>query len=223
MSRVRSIYRNAEDAFENLYNRILENGILFQGCKTLFNCGFYLEFPLEVTIETPWRKWSPKYAKREWNWYLSGNPNAEEISKHAPIWKNMMDSKGNVNSNYGYQWNRESQLHKTIQLLKDEPNTRRAAVSIYDGKEIKKYKKDTPCTYAIDFTVIDGTLCMTVMMRSNDLWYGFCNDQYCFASLQSYVANELKLPVGWYYHFAVNMHIYERHFKSKEEWERNSQ
>ena len=65
-------------------------------------------------------------------------------------------------------------------MLKDNPNTRQAALSIYDAKEIPKYENDTPCTYAVQFTILNGRLDMSVVMRSNDLWYGFCNDQYCF-------------------------------------------
>jgi thymidylate synthase len=49
-------------------------------------------------------------------------------------------------------------------------------------------------------------------MRSNDLVYGFCNDQYCFSKLQELVANRLNAQVGTYYHFAQNFHIYNRHF-----------
>jgi thymidylate synthase len=57
---------------------------------------------------------------------------------------------------------------------------------------------------------------MTVTMRSNDLVFGFCNDQYCFSNLQKMVALRLKKEVGWYYHFAQNLHIYEKHFKLHE-------
>jgi len=49
---------------------------------------------------------------------------------------------------------------------------------------------------------------MSVLMRSNDLWYGFCNDQYCFASLQKEVSERLSIKVGSYYHFAHNLHLY---------------
>ena len=56
--------------------------------------------------------------------------------------------------------------------------------------------------------IVDGKLCMSVMMRSNDLWYGFCNDQYCFSELQKMIAKRLKLDTGRYYHLATNMHIY---------------
>jgi thymidylate synthase len=54
---------------------------------------------------------------------------------------------------------------------------------------------------------------MTVLMRSNDLWFGFCNDQYCFSKLQELIANKLNINVGWYYHFANNLHLYENQLK----------
>jgi len=120
----------------------------------------------------------------------------------------MADGDGNVNSNYGYQWQRNKQLNKVISLLKREKYTRQATISIYDGKEIDKYTYDTPCTYAVQFTIVDNRLHMSVVMRSNDLWYGFCNDQYCFSKLQEFVAKEINMDIGMYYHFAHNLHIY---------------
>jgi len=201
-------FKNAQEAFEHYYNLISETGVDFDSTKTLFNQGFTILNPLDNNINTNYRDWNHKYADREWNWYLSGNPNAEEISKHAPIWKKMMDSNGNVRSNYGWQWQRSYQLDTVIAKLKNNNKTRQAAISIYDGKEINTYTKDTPCTYAVQFTIYDNKLNMAVMMRSNDLWYGFCNDQYCFSKLQELVSNEINIEIGEYYHFAHNLHVY---------------
>ena len=120
----------------------------------------------------------------------------------------MSDGNGNVNSNYGWQWERGWQLDKVVAQLKDNPDTRQATISIYDGKEISRYKYDTPCTYAVQFTVVKGVLNMCVVMRSNDLWYGFCNDQYCFSKLQELVCRRTEYEMGTYYHFAHNLHIY---------------
>ena len=120
----------------------------------------------------------------------------------------MANKDGTVNSNYGWQWSREAQLDKVIDILRKDKTTRQATISIYDGKEIDDYKHDTPCTYAVQFTIIDNKLCMSVYMRSNDLWYGFCNDQYQFSMLQQKVAQELNIPIGWYYHHAHNLHLY---------------
>ena len=208
--------KTAQEAFENLYDYIMSNGEdCTNGTKQIFNTHIEIENPKDNIISTVWRKWNLDYANYEWDWYLSGNPNAEEISKRAKIWQSMMDQEGNVNSNYGYQWNRNNQLSKVIDLLKKDIITRKASISLYDGKEIDLYSKDTVCTYAINFYINSGKLNMQVMMRSNDLVYGFCNDQFCFSKLQILVAEELNLPVGIYTHFVCNMHIYERHFNLK--------
>ena len=202
-------FKNATEAFEYYYDHISNNGDWFGNTRTLFNEGFTLENPLDNAITTKYRKWNPKYGDREWSWYLSGNPNAEEIASFAPIWYNHMDADGNVRSNYGWQWERNHQLDKVVAMLKSNADTRQAVISIYDGKEIDTYRNDTPCTYGVNFTIVNGKLNMAVLMRSNDLWFGFCNDQYCFSKLQEMVADRVEVPVGTYYHHATNFHIYE--------------
>ena len=205
-------FENANEAYEYLHDRILQHGVPFGDTKALFNVGFYLNNPSDRTIKNVERKWSADYAEAEWQWYLSGDRNITKLGKIygkiPPIWIKMADDEGNVLSNYGWQWKRKAQLENVIRKLKLDKNTRQACVSIYDGKEMYKYDNDTPCTYAIQFTILRNKLDMCVTMRSNDLWYGFCNDQYCFSELQKLVAQRIKLPVGVYYHFAHNMHLY---------------
>lgn len=201
-------YPNAEIAFDHLYNSINIHGEYVNGTKVFYNQGFYIMNPLDNEINIEYRKWNKDYAEYEWKWYLSGNPNGEEISKRAKIWKNHMDENGDIRSNYGWQWLRKSQLDRIIDKLHADKNTRQAVISIYDGKEIDTYQYDTPCTLSLHFQIVKNKLCMTVNMRSNDLWFGFCNDQYCFSKLQELIANELKINVGWYYHFASNLHLY---------------
>jgi thymidylate synthase len=207
------VFNNSSQAFEFYYNEINRVGVNFDNTKALFNIGFTILNPMDNIINSTFRNFSNKYAKREWQWYLNGNPNAEEISKFAPIWKNMMDQDGNVRSNYGWQWKRNNQLDKVISKLKTNKKTRHGAISIYDGKEINTYDNDTPCTYAVQFTILNDKLNMSVLMRSNDLWYGFCNDQFCFSKLQELVSNELDIEIGNYYHFAHNLHLYNKHLK----------
>ncbi len=211
----KSEFNNAQEVFEHYYDLIIQIGKEKSGTKYLMNQGFTILNPLDNTISTPWRKWSLMYAQLEWGWYLSGDPDATEISKCAKIWANMQDEDHKVRSNYGWQWQREGQLDKVIEKLKKNPLTRQAVISIYDGKEQWTYYKDTPCTLAINFYIEDGKLNMTVMMRSNDLVFGFGNDQYCFSKLQQLVATSVGVPVGTYYHFATDLHIYERHYNMK--------
>ena len=209
---MRNTFETANEAYEYMHNEIITNGIEFANTKALFNIGFTIENPTNKVITNKERNWNEEYAAAEWAWYLSGDPRVTTLGKLygkiPAIWKNMADKNGEVNSNYGYQWKRNDQLENVINILKDGYDTRQAAISIYDGKEINKYEFDTPCTYAIQFTVVQNKLYMSVYMRSNDLWYGFCNDQYQFASLQEMVAERLNLPVGTYYHHAHNLHLY---------------
>ena len=199
---------NSQEAFEYFYKKITAEGFNYSNTKALFNQGFYLLNPLDNKIKTEFRKWNEDYAELEWQWYLSGNPNAEKISKRASIWKNHMDQNGNVQSNYGWQWDRSKQLYKIINKLINNKTDRQAVLTFYDGKEIENYTYDTPCTLSIHFQIINNELCMTVNMRSNDLWFGFCNDQYCFSKLQEIVSKEIGIKIGWYYHFASNIHLY---------------
>lgn len=202
-------FHDANSAFLYLYNAIHREGVETDSGIRVLNLGFRIENPLENEIKPEWRNWNKDYAEYEWQWYLSGNPYVTEIKKRAKIWDRMHGGDDFVNSNYGYQWGRNDQLAKTIQDLRENgENTRQAYISLFDGKEKHLYDHDTVCTLAVGFIIENGKLCMNVMMRSNDLWFGFCNDQYCFSKLQELVANELGLPVGWYYHHANDLHIY---------------
>ena len=216
-------FETASDAFHDMYWRIVRDGVDFAGTKALFNVGFEIVHPAANTIFNSRvdRNWSIDYAEAEWQWYLSGDRNISKLGllygKVPAIWKRMADKDGNVNSNYGWQWKRSDQLENVIETLKNFPETRQAAISIYDGKEISKYKHDTPCTYAVQFTVLNNKLNMSVVMRSNDIWYGFCNDQYQFSNLQLLVAQRTGYDVGTYYHFAHNLHLYNDKLPVKNE------
>jgi len=207
-------FYNADSAFSYFLNEIRCNGVDFGDTKALFNVGFTMEHPTDMIILNSERQWNREYAEAEWQWYLSGDRNVSKLGelygKVPPIWTRMADENGDVNSNYGWQWKRNEQLDNIIAMLESNPDTRQAAISIYDAKEINDgcYQYDTPCTYAVQFTILHNKLNMAVVMRSNDLWFGFCNDQYCFASLQMLVAYELGIECGEYHHYAHNLHLY---------------
>jgi thymidylate synthase len=211
---MRNKFYNANEAFNYYWFEIQKKGIGFDNTKALFNIGFEIQQPIDNSINAPWRNWNKEYAEAEWQWYLSGSPKVSTLGsiygKIPTIWQQMADDKGEVRSNYGWQWQRNNQIDKIVELLKEQPNTRKASISIYDAKEFDTYGSDTPCTYAVNFTMLHNKLNMSVVMRSNDLWFGFCNDQYCFSMLQKMIAETLSVDIGMYYHFAQNFHIYNK-------------
>ena len=220
-------FENANEAF-NFYNyAILAYGLDYGNTKCLFNVGFYINNPTDNYISNKSRKWNLDYAKAEWQWYLSGNSNVNKLGKlygSVPkIWLNISNDNGEVNSNYGSHWFNsdfctDTQYCKLIETLKSDTSTRRASLSVYSMENVELEDTDVPCTYAVNFYICDNKLNMSVVMRSNDLWFGFCNDQYCFSELQKKVFNDIKLiypdlEIGNYYHFANNLHLYKKQLK----------
>lgn len=206
-------FSNATMAFEELYKHIIIHGESFANTKAIFNTSFSLFDISNKVITTLQRKFNPDYAEYEWLWYRSGNRDATEISERAKIWKQMMvPDTTEVNSNYGYFWNKNNQLDRVIEDLKTNKETRRAIVVHYDLNELDRYKYDTPCNDVLNFYVKDGKLELTVFARSIDLVFGFCNDQFTFAKLMEYVSEQTGYPVGPMNWFITNLHIYPRHY-----------
>ena len=207
------IYKNATDAFELLFSDINTNGESFAGTKAKFNVSFTLMDPSDKVITTVERKFNTDYANFEFDWYCAGNRDAKEIGERAKIWKQMMvEGTTEVNSNYGYFWNKNDQLQRVITELKNNPQSRRAIVVHYDINELDRYKYDTPCNDVLNFYIKDDKLHLTVFARSIDLVFGFCNDQFTFAKLMEMVAFQLDLPLGTMHWMVTNLHIYPRHY-----------
>ena len=207
------MYKNATEAFESLYSDIMKSGEDFANTKAVFNASFTLDNVSEKVITTPKRKFKEEYAAYEWDFYLKGDRDAEEIAKRAKIWAQMfVDGTTEINSNYGWFWKYNNQLDRVIQELRERPQSRRAIVIHYHLDELDRYKYDTPCNDALNFYIKDGKLHLTVFARSIDLVYGFCNDQYTFANLMELVAKELGLELGNMHWFITNLHIYPKHY-----------
>jgi thymidylate synthase len=206
-------FDNATKAFETLFTHVNVTGHDFANTRALFNVSFTLVNSSDKIVTTPQRKFNPDYAEYEWNWYRFGNRDATEIAERAKIWKQMMvPGTSEVNSNYGYFWNKNNQLDRAIEDLKTNKETRRAIVVHYDINELDRYQYDTPCNDVLNFYIKDGKLELTVFARSIDLVFGFCNDQYTFAKLMEYVSEQTGYPVGSMHWFITNLHIYPRHY-----------
>ena len=102
-------------------------------------------------------------------------------------------------------------LGDLVELLERDPDTRQAALSIFDSRsDLGVAKRDIPCTFVLHFLVRDAKLEMRAVMRSNDIWLGTPYDLTQFAILQCSVAQALGLEPGTYVHSASSLHLYER-------------
>src|SRR5205085_2375295 len=159
-------FSNANSAFEYYWDFISRYGLLGPGTKAVYNKSFKLDNPELNVIHCPDRKWSMSYAEREWAWYMSGDRSVAEIKKFAKIWDRMHNGDNLVWSNYGYWWKRNDQLQRVKQLLRQDPDTRRAIIVHYDVDLVQDFTFDTPCNVMLNFYILQGRLHLTVFARS---------------------------------------------------------
>lgn len=102
-----------------------------------------------------------------------------------------------------------AQLPYMLDLLKRDPDTRQAVLSIY-GPQDQHESRDVPCTETLQFFVRDSKLELLVNMRSSDAWLGIPYDFAQFTLLQLAVASDLEIEPGQFTLTAGSSHIYER-------------
>lgn len=165
------------------------------------------------------RKMNLPYTKEEFLWYLKGDKFDQSICEKAKIWKDIVNSDGSINSNYGqYIFHGEdNQFDNVVRILKEDRDSRRASISILSKDHLLSDTKDVPCTYSMNFRIREGKLNMTVHMRSQDAIYGMASDAPCFSFIHEMLLNALRefypdLEYGDYFHFVDSLHVYQRHF-----------
>jgi len=186
--------------------------------KEIRNYIFVLENPFDNVITLEHVATRLDYAKEELEWYLAGTDRIDFSPLIKKVWRKYTDDGIHANSAYGYrmfgnhpdfidQWN------WVIEELQRDRDSRRAVINLnYPGDKLNPETKDFVCTMFIQVFIRNNRLEWTVVMRSNDAYYGFRNDLYCFTSLQEMMATALYVDVGRYTHIAGSMHIYEKDF-----------
>lgn len=191
--------------------------------KELISVTVQVNTPRDRLVANVYRKMSLKYLVGEWLWYERGSNSIDEISYYSPFWRKISDDGKTVNSAYGH---RLFGFHSQFGVnqweyakgqLTDDINTRRAIMLIPSPVDMVKITKDFPCTISLQFLIRDNKLHLICNMRSNDLVLGFTYDAASFTMFQEKMLIELQskypnLKMGYYYHFAASLHVYQRHY-----------
>lgn len=203
---------NISDVYEELLNKLQKQEIV-GNTKEINNCCLIVHNPTLTNFYLPNRKISEKYANAELEWYWSGDNSCENIGKYAKMWLQLSDDGKTNNSAYGYILEKKygfDQIQQIIELLKKDPNSRRAVLNISDPSINRITTKDMQCTIALQFLIRNNELQMTVYMRSNDVYFGLPYDYIYFVSIGQYIANKLNINFGLYTHHATSLHMYLR-------------
>lgn len=140
---------------------------------------------------------------------------AEVLSFFAANMVNFSDDGITFNAFYGTRarqtWG--DQLGAVAEILRNDRNTRRAVVNLWDPGDLTKTTKDMACNLCMIFSVNQETGCldMTTFNRSNDAVWGYMTgaNMVHFPFFLEFVARCVGIPTGSWFHASANMHIYD--------------
>jgi thymidylate synthase len=207
-------FETASDAMPALLQKVHDFGDLVsprgQACREINNIQVNIVRPWQIPLAVPARKLNQFIGAVEAAQLVGQTTMPEIVIDRVSAFKQFLD-RGTFHGAYGARIS--GRLDDLATLLRRDPDTRQAVLTIYDSAtDLNANKRDIPCTIAIQFLLRRGLLNMRVMMRSNDLWLGFPYDIVQFAALQAAVAADLDVPMGVYTHAVGSMHLYETNF-----------
>lgn len=154
-------------------------------------------------------------------WFIRGSTNAHELAeKDVHIWDAWTPADGDLGPVYGYQWRNwtgadghtHDQLLNAINLLREDPSSRRIIVSAWNVGDLHKMAL-LPCHMMFQFIVTDGRLDCVVTQRSADMLLGVPFDIASYALLTMMVAQQTGLEPGELVWNGGDCHIYSNHFE----------
>lgn len=183
--------------------------------RELSNVFLTIEDPRARFITNPARRWSVPLAFGELAWHLSGSRDVDALASYAQVWRKFSSGSTIEGSCYGHKIFQpdaagKNQWDRCKAALLNDPCTRRAVIQLYDPEQNHPGSRDVSCTLNVQFIARDGALDITVLMRSNDVYFGFPYDVFLYTNLQEMMAVELGLRLGTYSHFATSLHLYEK-------------
>lgn len=188
--------------------------------KELAHVGVTLREPWRREILLPERKANLAAQIAETAWVLAGRNDLEFLNHYLPRAKDFSDDGTTWRGGYGPRirsWagytgsaNAVDQLQHVVDLLRENPLERRAVIGIYDAVLDAAPGKDVPCNDFLMFTNRLGKLDMQVVIRSNDLMWGWSGiNAFEWSVLQEIVAGMIGVQVGALHFSIASLHLYQ--------------
>lgn len=129
-----------------------------------------------------------------WDYY---NPNTPRFS----------DNGKTLHGAYGPRI--RQQISDVIYMLRNDPGTRRAVITFFDGSIDHRESKDIPCPIDMQFFVRDGVVECYTKFRSQNYLMVFPYDIFLFTMLHEWIAVHAGYPAGAHIQWTTSQHIYE--------------
>jgi thymidylate synthase len=214
-SDVEIVQDGIDDVLMDLYPRLLDSGAGAHGTRgglrEVIGVTLRIRNPL-ARVSRSQDRGKPFSALGELLWYLHGSDKLEFIEPYIGRYREDAEN-GVIHGAYGPRLHAMrgdiNQIRNVVDLLEENPTSKRAVIQLFDASDITKRFKEIPCTTTMQFFVRDDRLHMSVTMRSNDAYLGLPHDVFCFTMLQEMMARRLKCELGEYYHYVGSMHFYD--------------
>ena len=115
-----------------------------------------------------------------------------------------------------WQYDEYDQVQRAIDMLKNNPNSRRIVVSAWHPGVLDEMRLP-PCHVMYIFNVSNGKLNCHLTQRSGDIALGIPFNLACYSALTMAIAAETNLKPGTFAHTIVDAHIYENHIDGLKE------
>lgn len=103
----------------------------------------------------------------------------------------------------------EDQVYENLKLLKNDPNTRRAVMQIWNSEfDLAKNSKDIPCNDIVFLKIRNGKLKTKIANRSNDLHWGLPTNIFQFSFVTEIMAKIIDTDLGTQTHDSDSLHVY---------------
>ncbi|WP_080796011.1 thymidylate synthase [Corynebacterium pacaense] len=171
-------------------------------------------FPLITTKKVHW-----KSVVGELLWFLRGESNVRWLQDNGiRIWNEWADENGELGPVYGVQWrswptpdgHHIDQISQALQMLRENPDSRRNVVSAWNVSEISNMALP-PCHLLFQLYVADGKLSCQLYQRSADMFLGVPFNIASYSLLTHMLAQQADLEVGEFIWTGGDCHIYDNH------------
>lgn len=209
--------RDLRNGYVDLVDWLTGNGgpVTSRDMATIELTGVTLEFVNPTGVMLPLgvgRGINTRLAAVESLQLLSGTGDVELLRRASPNYTDVLvDPAAAAYGAYGPRL--REQLVELVDLLRNDPTTRRAVLSIWSLDDLT-HNGDRPCTLTLQLLIRDDRLELIVNMRSQDVWLGVPYDAFMFTQLQWSLARDLGVGVGRYVHHVGSLHVYERNLEA---------
>lgn len=228
------VYGTFNEAIPDLFGLLLDMGSKVPSRNgdtlELAFTGITLRDSLSREIYVPGRKHNLAAQIAETMWVLAGRNDIEWLSQYLPRAVDYSDDGITWRGGYGKrirEWEGKvdystetviDQMEHVIDLLRRDPETRQAVISIYDPNIDTHSGKDIPCNDTLHFLARDDLLDLHIFVRSNDMMWGWSGiNVFEWSSLLEIVAGMVGMDAGALHFSVSSFHLYDKHWDKARE------